>query len=87
MRFTLIKSRAMTLSRSLQCRAYSRAVMDEKSLSSLFPVGGGGSGYKRLVHRLVYCSSVHRPAEKSRLEKSRYINEAHNGEFLKNRLK
>ena len=42
MEFTLIKSRAMTLSRSLQCRAFSRAVMDEKSLSPLFPVGGGG---------------------------------------------
>ena len=35
--FTIIKSRAMTLSRSPQCRA----VMDEKS-SPLFPVGGGG---------------------------------------------
>ena len=33
--FTLIKSRAMTLSRSPQCRAFSRAVMDEKSLSPL----------------------------------------------------
>ena len=38
--FTLIKSRAMTLSRSLQYRAFSRAVMDEKS-SPLFSVGGG----------------------------------------------
>ena len=43
-KFTLIKSRTMTLSRSLQCRAFSRAVMDEKSLSPLFPVGGGGGG-------------------------------------------
>ena len=42
MEFTLRKSRAMTLSRSPQCRAFSRAVMDEKSLSPLFPVGGGG---------------------------------------------
>ena len=38
--FTLIKSKAMTLSRSQQCRA-SRAVMDEKLLSPLFPVSGG----------------------------------------------
>ena len=44
-KFTLIKSRAMTLSRSPQCRAFSRALMDEKSLSPLFPVG-----YKWLVH-------------------------------------
>ena len=36
-KFTLIKSRAMTLSRSPQCRAF----MDEKSSSPLFPVGGG----------------------------------------------
>ena len=41
-KFTLIKSRAVTLSRSPQYRAFSRAVMDEKSLSPLFPVGGGG---------------------------------------------
>ena len=34
----------MTLSRSLQCRAFSRAVTDGKSLSPLFPVGGGGGG-------------------------------------------
>ena len=44
MEFTLIKSRAITLSRSPQSRAFSRAVMDEKSLSPLFPVGGGGGG-------------------------------------------
>ena len=43
--FTITKSRAMTLSRSLQCKAFSRAVMDEKSLSPLIPVdGGGGEG-------------------------------------------
>ena len=42
--FTIIKSRAMTLSRFPQCRAFSRAVMDEKSLSPLFPVGGRGGG-------------------------------------------
>ena len=34
----------MTLSRSPQYRAFSRAVMDEKSLSPLFPVGGGDRG-------------------------------------------
>ena len=39
--YTIIKSGAMTLSRSPQCRALSRAVIDEKSLSLLFPVGGG----------------------------------------------
>ena len=39
--FTIIKSRAMTLSNSPQYRAFSRAVMDEKSLSALLPVGGG----------------------------------------------
>ena len=32
----------MTLSRCPQYRAFSRAVMDEKSSSPLFPVGGGG---------------------------------------------
>ena len=46
MEFTLLKRRDMTLSRSPQCRAFSRAVTDEKSLSLLFPVvcvcGGGG---------------------------------------------
>ena len=34
-------------------RAFSKAVMDEKSMSPLFPEGGGcggGSGYKWLVH-------------------------------------
>ena len=40
--FTIIKSRAVTLSRSPQCRAFSRTVMAEKSLSPLFPVGGEG---------------------------------------------
>ena len=34
----------MTLSRSPQCRAFSRALMDENSLSPLFPVGGVGGG-------------------------------------------
>ena len=31
----------MTLSRSLQCRAFSRALIYEKSLSPLLPVDGG----------------------------------------------
>ena len=44
-KFTLIKSRAMTLSRSPLCRAFSRAVMDERSLSPLFSIGGGGVGW------------------------------------------
>ena len=43
--FTIIKSRVMTLSRSPQCRVFSRAVIDEKLLAPLFPVGEG-SGYK-----------------------------------------
>ena len=43
MEFTIIKSRAMTLSRSQQCRAFSRAVMGEKSLSPLIPIGGVGA--------------------------------------------
>ena len=41
-KFTIIKSRAMTLSRSPQCRAFSRALMDERWGGG----GGGGSGYK-----------------------------------------
>ena len=49
MEFTFIKCRAMTLSRFPQCRAFSRAVMDEN-----FPidvrVGLGDSGYKSLMH-------------------------------------
>ena len=44
MEFTIIMSRALTLSRSPQYRAFSRAVMDEKSLSPLFLVGGVGGG-------------------------------------------
>ena len=43
--FTIIKSGAMTVSWSPQCRAFSRAVIYQKSLSPLFPVGGS-SGYK-----------------------------------------
>ena len=42
--FAIIKSGAMTLSKSPQCQAFSRALMDENSLSPLFPVGGGGRG-------------------------------------------
>ena len=41
MEITIIRSRAMTLNRSPQCRAFSRAVTDGKSLSPLFHVGGG----------------------------------------------
>ena len=37
----------MSLSRSPQCRVFSRAVMDEKSLSPLFPVGVCGGGEER----------------------------------------
>ena len=48
-KFTLIKSKAMTLSRSPQCRAFSRAVMDEKSLSPLFPVGEGGGQWLQMT--------------------------------------
>ena len=53
MEFTIKKSRAMTLQQvPAVCRAFGRAVMGEKSLSPLFPVGGqgvwggGDSGYK-----------------------------------------
>ena len=42
--FTIIRSRVMTRSRSPQYRAFSWAVMDEKSLSLLFPMGVGGWG-------------------------------------------
>ena len=45
MEFTITNSMTMTLSRSPQYMAFTRAVMDENSLSSLFPVGVG-SGYK-----------------------------------------
>ena len=44
MEFTIIKSMAMTLSRSPQYRTFTRVVMDEKSLSPLFRVGGGCGG-------------------------------------------
>ena len=39
----------MILSRSPQCRAFSRALMDEKSLSPLFPVGAGEGGVGAVV--------------------------------------
>ena len=42
--FTFIKSTAMTIRKSPQCWAFSRALMDETSLSPLFLVGGGGGG-------------------------------------------
>ena len=47
--FTIIRRRSITPSRSPQCRAFSRAVMDEKSLSPLFPVG------ERAVNTNVWC--------------------------------
>ena len=34
----------MTIRKSPQCWTLSRALMDETSLSLLFPVGGGGGG-------------------------------------------
>ena len=40
MEITIIKSGTMIVRRSPQCRAFSRAVIYEKSLSPLFPVGG-----------------------------------------------
>ena len=42
---TIIKSGAMSVRQSPQCRDFSRAVIYEKPLSPLFLVGGG-SGYK-----------------------------------------
>ena len=62
----------MTLSRSPQCRAFSKAVMNERSLSPLFPVGEGGgvSGYKWLVHlKCGFCDSHH--------SRERFPNEFH----------
>ena len=49
------KEQGFTLSGSTQCRAFSRAVMAEKSLSPLFHEGGvgageGDTGYKWLVY-------------------------------------
>ena len=58
-KFTMIKSRAMTLSRSPQCRAFSRAVMDEKSLSPLFPVGGWGWGWEAGGQWLQMTGALH----------------------------
>ena len=51
-KFTLKKCRAMTHSRSPQCRAFSRALMDEKSLFPLFPVGGGGGQWLQMTGAL-----------------------------------
>ena len=47
--FTIIKSGAMTLSRFPQCNAFNRALMDEKSLPPLFPVGGGGGQWLQMI--------------------------------------
>ena len=38
------KNSAVTFHLSPQCQGFSRTVMDEKSLSPLFPVGKGGGG-------------------------------------------
>ena len=53
--FIIIKSRTMTLSRSPQCRAFSRAVMDEKSLSPLFAVGAGRGHWLQMTSALHVC--------------------------------
>ena len=46
----------MILSRSPQCRDFSRALMDGKLLSPLFPVGGGGWGGQWLqMTGALYC--------------------------------
>ena len=42
---TIIKSGAMSVKQSPQCRDFTRVVICEKPLSPLFLVGGG-SGYK-----------------------------------------
>ena len=52
MEVTIIKSRAMTLSRSLQCRAFSRALMDEKSLPPLFPISEVGGKWLQMTGAL-----------------------------------
>ena len=44
MEVTIIKSSAMTLIRPPQCKAFSRALMAEKWLFPLLPVGVGGAG-------------------------------------------
>ena len=53
MEFTIIKSRAMTPSMSLQCRAFSRTVMDEKVVVPAIPIGalhgGGGGGLQMTI--------------------------------------
>ena len=51
----------MTLSRSPQCRAFSRAVIDEKSLSPLFSVGvwgGGGGASGRSSYKAMHYSVI-----------------------------
>ena len=65
--FTIIKSRAMTLCRSPQCRAFSSAVMDEKS--PLFPMVGEVGGMRLVVtnDRCITCLKVHDPVSTSSL--------------------
>ena len=52
----IIKSGAMTLSRSPQCRAFYRALMDEKLLSPLFPIGGVEGGGQCLQMTVAQCT-------------------------------
>ena len=52
MEFTIIKSGAMTLSRSQQCRAFSRAVMDKRIKSCRHrcsPWGWGGGQWLQIT--------------------------------------
>ena len=52
--FTIIRSRIMTRSRSPQYRAFSWGVMDEKSLSSLFPMGVRGGQWLQMTGALSF---------------------------------
>ena len=43
----------MTFSRSPQCSAFSRAMMDEKALSPLFPVGGPTGQWLQIIITII----------------------------------